>query len=248
MASPDEMTAAVAAACDKASKGKEALGRAGDLAEEASTLLTIALEGGTTGDKDALLATFQNVVEGINALWRMLGTGMDLARLLGGSLRKGAAEPSRIAPVTPPVSRKPPTVSAGQARVAAPPAALPPLAPERIEQLRRDLPPTVVGGTGQKTHGRWIAPDGSTQREISGRDEWTPKVNTALADEGCPRLPVVTDADVELKLAARMREQGPADPALHHLTLVLNYAPCLRHEVACDEWIHRIGGPMVSEV
>jgi hypothetical protein len=99
--------------------------------------------------------------------------------------------------------------------------------PERVEELLRDLPPTVIGGTGQKTHGRWTAPDGSTQRAVSGHDEWTPKVNAALAAEGCPRLPVVTDADVELKLAARMREQGTLDPAMRHLTLALNYAPCV---------------------
>lgn len=66
-------------------------------------------------------------------------------------------------------------------------------------------------GTGQKTHGRWIAPDGTVQQIVSERDEWSTKVNQALTAEGCPKVPVVNDGDVELKLAARMREQGATD-------------------------------------
>jgi len=59
--------------------------------------------------------------------------------------------------------------------------------PERVEELRRNLPPPVVPGTGQKTHGRWIAPDGKVRQVVSGRDEWSGKVNEALTAEGCPR-------------------------------------------------------------
>jgi hypothetical protein len=45
-----------------------------------------------------------------------------------------------------------------------------PSAPERIEQLRAQLPPPVASGAGQKTHGRWIDPDGRTHAEVSGKD------------------------------------------------------------------------------
>ncbi|HEX5401126.1 MAG TPA: hypothetical protein VFX16_02350 [Pseudonocardiaceae bacterium] len=37
-----------------------------------------------------------------------------------------------------------------------------------VEHLRSELPPPVTRGTGQKTHGRWIAPDGSVRSVVSG--------------------------------------------------------------------------------
>ncbi|MEV0681693.1 DddA-like double-stranded DNA deaminase toxin [Actinosynnema sp. NPDC050436] len=64
------------------------------------------------------------------------------------------------------------------------------------------------------------------EQEISGQDEWTPKVNDALRTARCPTLPVATSADVELKLAARMREQGATDPTMRHVSVVLNRRPC----------------------
>ncbi|GAA3865207.1 hypothetical protein GCM10022243_34270 [Saccharothrix violaceirubra] len=103
-----------------------------------------------------------------------------------------------------------------------------------MEELRREPPPTFERNTGRKTHGRWIAPGGSAQPAVSGHDEWTPKVNEILADQGCPRLPVATSADVELKLAARMRVQRADDPAMRHVSLVLNRAPC-EGTLGCDK-------------
>jgi len=46
-------------------------------------------------------------------------------------------------------------------------------------------------------------------------------------------VPVITDGDVELKLAARMREQGAIDPAMRHVTVAVNHVPC-RGPLGCD--------------
>ncbi|MFE2755435.1 DddA-like double-stranded DNA deaminase toxin [Actinosynnema sp. NPDC059335] len=217
----------VTAAGRKAFEAKTALEQAEDLAEDAQALLAIALEGDTTGDKDAVLGRIAETVKGIKELWKTLVDGITRTEAVLSAVR-GTATPPPTSPSSPPAAQPAPTTPAGQPQTTAVPPVVepPPLLPEQVEELRRDLPPTVIGGTGQKTHGRWIAPDGSTQRAVSGRDEWTPKINAALAAEGCPRLPVITEADVELKLAARMREQGAADLAMRHLTLVLNSAPC----------------------
>jgi len=51
----------------------------------------------------------------------------------------------------------------------APPSRPVPVTPERIEELRRELPPSVVSGIGQKTHGRWIDPSGRVHEEVSGK-------------------------------------------------------------------------------
>ncbi|WP_052396027.1 DddA-like double-stranded DNA deaminase toxin [Kutzneria sp. 744] len=104
---------------------------------------------------------------------------------------------------------------------------------ELIQQLRDELPPPVVRGSGQKTHGRWVTPDGTAQPLISGRDELTEQVNDVLRRMGCPTLPVVASADVELKLATLMREQGRTNPDMRHLTVVINHRPC-RGRLGCE--------------
>lgn len=106
-------------------------------------------------------------------------------------------------------------------------------AQERIDQLRQELPPAVQRGTGQKTHGRWIAPDGSTHSMISGRDDLTYQVNSALDNMGCPTLPIIASSDVELKLAALMLEKGSTDPKMRHITLVINNRPC-KGRLGCE--------------
>jgi len=94
----------------------------------------------------------------------------------------------------------------------------------------------VVPGTGQKTHGRWVAPDGAARPLISGRDELSTKVNDQLKAQGCPRLPARAADDVELKLAALMREQGQTDPRMRHVTVVINNRPC-KGDLSCDELV-----------
>ena len=43
------------------------------------------------------------------------------------------------------------------------------LSAERVQQLRDELPPPVVAGTGQKTHGRWVGPVGKAHELVSGK-------------------------------------------------------------------------------
>ncbi len=219
VASLEEIAASVTAACDKASKCKDALAAAQDLTEDAEVLLVRALKGDTTGDKDGVLAAFAEVVKGITDLWKALDKGTELAqtvldRLLGADARS-AADP-RVADA--------PGVSAIGARA---------IPPERVAELRRELPPPVVSGTGRKTHGRWVGPDGAVHAIVSGGDEWTPKVNDALAAEGCPKIPVRVAVDVELKPAAWMRAEGETNPAMRHVTVVINAKPC-KGPFSCD--------------
>ncbi|GAA3432829.1 hypothetical protein GCM10018954_024320 [Kutzneria kofuensis] len=107
---------------------------------------------------------------------------------------------------------------------------------DQIERLRAELPSPVVPGTGQKTHGRWVAQGGTAQQLVSGRDELSTKVNDQLRAQGCPWLPARTADDVELKLAALMREQGQTDPGMRHVTLVINNRPC-KGDLSCDELV-----------
>lgn len=71
---------------------------------------------------------------------------------------------------------------------------------------------------------------------ISGWDGLSELVNDALRTEGCDRLPARAAADVELKLAALMREKGRTDPAMRHITVVINNRPC-KGDLSCDELV-----------
>ncbi|MGM1058929.1 DddA-like double-stranded DNA deaminase toxin [Saccharothrix sp. Mg75] len=92
--------------------------------------------------------------------------------------------------------------------------------PERIEALRRELPPPVEPGTGQRTHGRWIGPDGQVQQIISGRDARSKLVNEQLTEKGWAEG-TARAGDVEMKLAAHMTANG-----IRHATVVLNHVVC----------------------
>ena len=121
----------------------------------------------------------------------------------------------------------------GGTRPAVPPGQNDTPSAERIEQLRSQLPPPVTRGSGQKTHGRWIAPGGTAQSVVSGRDELTERVNDVLRQLGCPTLPVIASADVEMKLATLMRDQGDKNPAMRHVTVVINHRPC-KGRLGCE--------------
>ncbi|WP_370948104.1 DddA-like double-stranded DNA deaminase toxin [Amycolatopsis sp. cg5] len=101
-----------------------------------------------------------------------------------------------------------------------------PVSTERLDELRAELPPPVDSGKGQKTHGRWIDGEGRAYAVISQADEWKDEVNTILEEEGCPRVPIARASDVELRLAARMRQEGKTDPNMRHVTLLINNVPC----------------------
>jgi hypothetical protein len=117
-------------------------------------------------------------------------------------------------------------------QLAAPDDGSPP-ALTRVEQLRRELPPPVVRGSGSKTHGRWIDPSGMAQPMVSGRDGLAHRVNEVLDEMGCPTLPVVASTDVELKLAVLMRDEGGEKPEMRNITVVINHRPC-KGRLGCE--------------
>ncbi|WP_158632619.1 Imm1 family immunity protein [Amycolatopsis sp. WAC 01416] len=98
-----------------------------------------------------------------------------------------------------------------------------------VEQARRELPPPVTRGRGVKTHGRWFAPGKNTAAVTSGRDDRTDRVNEIVKEAGCPFVPLTAAADVELKIAAEMRDTGITDA-----TVVINNVPC-QGQASCDD-------------
>jgi hypothetical protein len=250
VASVDDVAGQVSAAIDQASKCRDALAQADDLVEDAHDLLAATLRGvryaDLASDVEQTLAGFSDARADMRALFRTLDAGRAsaeryLAKLRGGGTpephpdaQRPAQPPQQPSPASPPA--QPP--SARQAEPDDPPA----IAPERIEQLRRELPPPVVPNTGQKTHGRWIGPDGTVREIVSERDAGSVLVEQQLAAKGLHRK-ITRAGDVEMKVAADMAANG-----IKHATVVINYVPCLRHEVACVKWMHRFGGPIMSVV
>ncbi len=68
---------------------------------------------------------------------------------------------------------------------------------ERIEEHRGELPHRVVSGTGQKTHGRWVDPDGNAHEVVSGRDEMYEQAMKFFVEDMHARRIPVTAVDVE---------------------------------------------------
>lgn len=54
-------------------------------------------------------------------------------------------------------------------------------------------------------------------------------MNEIVKEAGCPHVPLTAAADVELKIAAEMRDSGITDA-----TVVINHVPCLG-DLGCDE-------------
>ncbi|KJK44800.1 hypothetical protein UK23_28240 [Lentzea aerocolonigenes] len=208
MATLGEVAAAVQNALDKSEQARRALALAADLLDEAIQIFADTLAGSQDPETAQVLA-----------LLTQAHTGMVDAHRELAAAEAGAREY---------LSRIRPAEAGGQD--SGPPAST----PSRIEQLRAELPPPVVRGSGQKTHGRWIAPDGSARSLVSGRDDLSSKVNEALKSQGCPQLPARAADDVELKLAALMRETGETDSRMRHVTLVINNRPC-KGDLSCDE-------------
>jgi cellobiose-specific phosphotransferase system component IIA len=109
----------------------------------------------------------------------------------------------------------------------------------RFERLRSELPPPVTRGRGQKTHGRWIGANDQENAMTSGYDDTSRRVNQILEDIGCPYIPITAAGDVEMKLAALMRDRGTTDPEMRNVTLLINQDPC-RGELGCDTLVPAI--------
>jgi hypothetical protein len=91
-----------------------------------------------------------------------------------------------------------------------------------IDKLRGLLPPPVVSGSGQKTHGRWVGPDGTDHPVVSGRDADSTAAWEMLKRRGITAwAEPIAVSHVEQKLAARMVREK-----ITHATLVINNTPC----------------------
>ncbi len=229
MASIGDVAAQIRAACKKAEESRSALEQAEDLAEEAHAGLAGALAGVTRLEADvaAMPAEFARVKDGCNGyLWPLITETLKAAESIADRLAgEGTAAPAaqRPAPSTPPprLPRPPPI---RRAESADPPV----IPPQRVDQLRHELPPPITrASSGQKTHGRWIGPDGTVRPIVSGKDVDSESADELLEEMDMPGR-AARAADVEMKLAARMVREG-----IPHATVVINYSPC-RGRFGCD--------------
>ncbi|MFC6093947.1 DddA-like double-stranded DNA deaminase toxin [Saccharothrix lopnurensis] len=226
MALTREVAAQVRAACAKGGQARAALEQAEDLAREAHDLLARALDGARHlgPDGEQVLAAFTGVVDACKGhYWPLLNEAVKAAQSYADHLATmGTPDPAPTAqrptrpPTQPPPAQPPQRPPARQVEPDDPPV----IPPERIEALRRELPPPVVPNTGQRTHGRWIGPDGTVQEITSGMDARSALVKQQLADKKIPR-PTLRSGDVEMKLAADMAARG-----IKHATVVINHVTC----------------------
>jgi nucleic acid/nucleotide deaminase of polymorphic system toxin len=96
-----------------------------------------------------------------------------------------------------------------------------------VDKLRRELPPPITAaerGTGRKTHGRWIGPDGGSNVVVSGKDAEARLTGVLLKSLGFPRLAVADH--VEMKVAAHLRQIWARTGKAQHATVVVNNRVC----------------------
>lgn len=156
MSTLGEVGEALRAALDKIDQAIGAAHSAAELAEDARGLVGAAGQGTLQADVEQVQALFAKVLEGISepeGLTSGLSTVADSIRSYERRLETGVS--AEVPPATPPPAIPPP------------PASPQPGSPEHIAQLRDRLPPTVQE-RGQKTHGRWFAPESSDQEIVSG--------------------------------------------------------------------------------
>ncbi|MFC6087889.1 DddA-like double-stranded DNA deaminase toxin [Saccharothrix lopnurensis] len=224
MALTREVAAQVRAACAKGEQARTALEQAEDLAQEAHDMLARAWEGARRFEADGarVLSALAGVADACKGhYWPLLNEAVKAARGYANHLATGIPDPTPTPQrPAPPPTQPPPT---DESEPNDPPA----IPPERIEQLRRELPPPVVSNTGQKTHGWWIGPDGQAQKVVSERDERSALVQQQLAKKGLHRR-ITRAGDVEIKVAADMAENG-----IKNATVVINYVPC-KGPLGCD--------------
>jgi hypothetical protein len=224
----DKAAAEIRAGQAKIADGLSTLNRAAVLFDEARTLLRQAIQGTSRPEAGQALATLGQTIDTLvmhRQAVQAASTAVEtyLANVASG-VRTVDAQPSTSSAAKPPsVQPKPVTVSK-----------------ERVDQLRRELPPDItpladrLPGTPQpKTHGRWIDPSGQVREEISG---WDHKYRAAVEwfkSQPNRRRPA-TASDVEVKLAVHMRLEN-----IRHVTLVINHVPC-EGELGCDTLVPQI--------
>jgi hypothetical protein len=216
------VVAQIRAACEKAEHGRTALEQAEDLAAEAHDMLARALEGANHLESDvaAMLAAFVYVRDGLKGyLWPLITEALRAAESITARLE---GERRVSVPDTLPVQPAPPAARG-------PETSDPPVVPqERVEAIRRTLPPPVVPRSGQRTVGQWIGPDGTAEPITSGFDRRSALLQGQLARMGLPEGSS-RSGDVEQKLAAHMVANG-----IKHATVIINHVPCRQDLDSCD--------------
>ncbi|GAB3739689.1 SCP1.201-like deaminase [Amycolatopsis oliviviridis] len=110
-----------------------------------------------------------------------------------------------------------------------------PVSQGRVGELKRDLPPRVDRGEGQKTHGLWVTGSGAGDagRIVSGRDDMETAAVQFFKDQGARRMPSTT-ADVEVKLAVHMQNEG-----ITNATVAVNNEVC-KGPFGCETLVPKI--------
>ncbi|AXX33290.1 hypothetical protein APASM_5925 [Actinosynnema pretiosum subsp. pretiosum] len=91
------------------------------------------------------------------------------------------------------------------------------------------LPPPVVPGTRQRTHGLWDAADGVVRPIVSGQDDKSDLAAALFAQLGLKHGTPGIIHHVETKLAAHMRKWG-----IRSATVTINNVPCEGGRFTCD--------------
>jgi hypothetical protein len=212
---------------DKIEKSMAAHHAAADLAEQARDLVATAATGTTQEDAEQTCALFTRVSEGISEPEGQLSTLATVADTIRSYLRSheighetSAVPHAAGAPIPATASPEP------QARAA--PHDPPTVPAERLDALRRELPPPIKStDSGRKTHGRWIGRGWAAQPITSGVDDDSRAADEHLRQLGIPVRPTKA-SDVEMKVAARMVRDG-----IRHATVLINNTPC-RGRLSCD--------------
>ncbi|MGW5051402.1 DddA-like double-stranded DNA deaminase toxin [Actinokineospora sp. NPDC004072] len=115
---------------------------------------------------------------------------------------------------------------------------------DRVEQLRRDLPPPIEGRrSGRKTHGRWFVGDRPAQSLVSGEDKVSDLAGSYLAQFGANLAAIRTH--VEIKLAALIRQRHEHTGQTPRVTLVINNEIC-GGSASCQVYLPRLLPPGCS--
>lgn len=217
-----EMRAGIA----KVAAGLADLNRSALMIHEARVLLRQSTQGTCRSEAAQAAGLLASVQERIIALYELGNSATTtiqnyLAGVAGGATT-GAG----------PASPRQPSTSAAPARTVDLPS-------DRIDALRRTLPPDVpprgqrVRGAPQpKTHGRWVDSSGREHEEVSG---WDDKYRSAKAwfESRGKKVPT-TVSDVEIKLAVHMQEN-----CIKNATLIINNTPCVGM-AGCDTLLPEI--------
>ncbi|MFB9925798.1 DddA-like double-stranded DNA deaminase toxin [Amycolatopsis halotolerans] len=213
MAGVEEIIKGVKAAAAKIAAGRSRLASARQSTKDAGQTLAQAAQGATAQEVARAAGPFAETMNGIAATEQLLDrASAHLDRYIEDI--RGGGEPDEASGSPP----RPPSDQKAESK-------------DPVEKARQELPPPVTRGRGVKTHGRLLTEDGGSHAVTSGRDEWTDRVNQVVKEAGCPYTPMTASADVELKVAARMRDTG-----IRRATVVVNNQPCTGR-ASCDDLI-----------